>query len=200
MIRRFCQSLDLNNQLTRYAENIYYDVQDKDDMRGKKLEIVVLACIYLSCRRNFVNLHPVALEPLADVSQGKILKVCKVILRHIPKINITPAQYAEMFGTRLRISQEQRNDIRRICEEILQWDFFNKQMPKPRTIAAAVIYFYQSKVQGEFRITLQEIKDAAGISTDHTIKKYYKDLEERAGHLGEIIGRDLSGSGYEGVQ
>ena len=70
-------------------------------MKGKKLEIVALACIYLACRRTFVNLHPVQLEPLADVSQGKILKVCKVILRHIPKINITPAQYAEMFSQKL---------------------------------------------------------------------------------------------------
>jgi transcription initiation factor TFIIIB Brf1 subunit/transcription initiation factor TFIIB len=60
-------------------------------MKGKKMELVALACIYLTCRRNFVNLHPVALEPLADVTQGKILKVCKVILRHIPKQNITPS-------------------------------------------------------------------------------------------------------------
>lgn len=91
MIKRFSLYLDLNTQLTKYAENIYYDVQDKEDMRGKRMELVALACLYLACRRNFVNLHPVALEPLADVSQGKILKVCKVILRHIPKINISPA-------------------------------------------------------------------------------------------------------------
>ena len=37
-------------------------------MKGKRLELVALACIFLACWRNFVNLHPVALEPLADVS------------------------------------------------------------------------------------------------------------------------------------
>ncbi len=70
-------------------------------------------------------------------------------------------------------------------------------MPKPRTIAAAVIYFYQSKIGKENRVTLADIKDAAGISTDHTIKKYYKDLEEKASHLSEVIGKDLTGDQWE---
>lgn len=70
-------------------------------------------------------------------------------------------------------------------------------MPKPRTIAAAVIYFYLSKVPSEGRVTLQAIKDAAGISTDHTIKKYYKDLEEKAAHLSDLIGKDLTGVSFE---
>jgi hypothetical protein len=70
-------------------------------------------------------------------------------------------------------------------------------MPKPRTIAAAVIYFYQSKLGKDNRVSLSEIKDAAGISTDHTIKKYYKDLEEKAAHLGEVIGKDLTGDKWD---
>lgn len=82
-------------------------------------------------------------------------------------------------------------DIVKICKDIEKWDFFNKQLPKPRTIAAAVIYFYLQKQPPKFRKTLAEIKEAAGICTDNTVKKYYKDLEEKIVHINQVIGRDL---------
>lgn len=64
-------------------------------------------------------------------------------------------------------------------------------MPKPRTIAAAVIYFYLSKLDPKFKKPLNEIKDAAGICTDNTVKKYFKDLEEKKEHINKVIGKDL---------
>jgi len=52
-------------------------------------------------------------------------------------------------------------------------------LPKPRTIASAVIYFYQSKLKPKFRKPLKMIKDTAGICTDNTIKKYYHKFDEK---------------------
>lgn len=39
---------------------------------------------------------------------------------------------------------------------------------------------------------MSEIKEAAGICTDNTIKKYYKDLEEKTDHINKVIGKDIN--------
>ena len=109
------------------------------------MEHIIAASIYLACKRNLVNIQPTALEPIANISQNKILKTSKIILNFIPKITIQAAQYAELFCLKLKINNDHKADIVKICKDIEKWDFFNKQLPKPRTIAAAVIYFYLSK-------------------------------------------------------
>lgn len=96
-----------------------------------------------------------------------------------------------MFCQKMNISKEYRLDIQKICKEIENWDFFDKQLPKPKTIASAVIYFYLSKLPLDQTRGLQDIKEAAGIQTDQTIKKYYKDLEDKIDHLNKILGKDL---------
>ena len=49
-------------------EEIYFEVQDKKELNGKRLETIVAACIYLACKRNLVNIHPTALEPIINRS------------------------------------------------------------------------------------------------------------------------------------
>lgn len=48
-----------------------------------------------------------------------------------------------------------------------------------------------SHLDPKFKKPLHEIKDAAGICTDNTIKKYYKDLEEKKEHINKVIGKNL---------
>lgn len=64
---------------------------DKQGLRGKRLEHVVIATIYLACKRNYVNIHPVSLEPLCDIKQNQLLKICKIIIKELPPITVTPA-------------------------------------------------------------------------------------------------------------
>ena len=200
LIKRYCDLLDIRENIIKQVEEIYYEVQDKRDLRGKKLENIVAACVYLACRRNLVNIQPTALEPIADVSQNKILKTSKIILRFIKPMTIHSSQYADLFCTKLKVNNEHKQDMIKICKDIEEWDFFNKQLPKPRTIAAAVIYFYLSRLNPKFRKPLHDIKEAAGICTDHTIRKYYKDLEDKIEHINRVIGKDLDeyGATYTG--
>ena len=74
--------------------------------------------------------------------------------------------------------------MERIAKEIEKWDIFECHLPRQRTIAGSVIYFFTnlsgsvSNLQDHKR-SLTEIKEAAGISTDHTIKKYYNMLWDK---------------------
>lgn len=73
----------------------------------------------------------------------------------------------------MSIKSEYKKDIIKICADINNWDIFDNKLPKPKTIAATVIYFYLSKLNILEQKNLAEIRDAAGICTDNTIKKYY---------------------------
>lgn len=183
LIKRYCDLLDIPNNIVKQADEIYYEVQDKRDLHGKRVEIIAAACIYLACKRNLVNIQPTALEPVADTTQGKLLKTAKVILKFIPTIKIHASQYVKLFCSKLQVGKEHTQEMVSICKEIENWDFFESKLPKPRTIAAAVIYFYLSLLNPKFRKSLQEIKDVAGICTDNTIKKYYASLYEKISFL-----------------
>lgn len=86
LIKRYCDILNLPSNIIKQVEEIYYEVQDKKELKGKRLEYIIVACIYLACRRNLVNIQPTALEPIANISQNKILKISKIIINFLPKI------------------------------------------------------------------------------------------------------------------
>ena len=181
--RRYCELLDLPESIQRQVEEIYYEVQDKPDLKGKRLEVVIAATVYLACKRNMVNVHPAALEPLADVNQLKILKLTKILLRHIPMVSVHSSEYVQLFCSKLQIPVEHIQIMTKLCKDIDGYDFFDSQLPKPRTIAAAVIYFYLSKQEPSLRKSIQEIKEVAGILTDNTIKKYCSIMQEKQSFL-----------------
>lgn len=68
LIKRYCDILNLSTNIIRQVEEIYYEVQDKKELRGKRLEHIIVACIYLACKRNLVNIQPNSLEPIANIS------------------------------------------------------------------------------------------------------------------------------------
>lgn len=51
-----------------------------------------------------------------------------------------------MFCNKLNIKSDYKKDIIKICTDINNWDIFDNKLPKPKTIAATVIYFYLSKL------------------------------------------------------
>ena len=191
LIKRYCDLLDLRNDIVRQVEEIYYEVQDKKELKGKRLENIIAACIYLACKRSMVNIHPTALEPLVDVNQAKILKTSKVILKFIPMITIHASEYISLFCSKLQVSNEHTQEMVKLCKEIESFDFFDMQLPKPRTIAAAVIYYYLSRQDAKYRKSLQEIKDVAGILTDNTIKKYVNIMQEKQAFFTRVAEKDL---------
>ena len=48
-----------------------------------------------------------------------------------------------------------------------------------------------SHLDSKYKKPLHEIKDAAGICTDNTIKKYYKDLVDKKEHINKVIRKNL---------
>lgn len=177
LIKKYCDLLDLSH-LQKPAEEIYFEVKDKKEIKGKRMETMIAAIVFLAGKkaRSFIKIH--SLEPIADVHHKKILKACNVIYNLIPKITEKPHEYVKQFSARLSLQHDNISELEKICKEIENWDIFDKKQPKHRTIAAAVLYFY-SQIHPELNLSLQQIKDASGIQTDNTIKKYYTHLIEK---------------------
>lgn len=162
---------------------MYYEIQDKKDLKGKRLEIVIAGCIYLACKRNKIPIHTSDLEPLANVPQTKISKIINVILKFIPTIMVHAFEYIPQFCAKVLIPNEHTKQMIKMCTLIEKYDFFDMQLPKPKTIAAAVMYYYLQTIDPKHRKSLSEIKDVAGIKTDHTIKKYVQIIEEKKSYF-----------------
>ncbi len=178
LIKKYCGLLDLE-RLQKPAEEIYFEIKDKPEIKGKRLETVIAAVIYLAGKRTRVYIHMTTLEPVADVSHKKIMKACNVIMKLIPRINERSHEYVKQFSAKLKIPREVVIELEKICQEIERWDIFEKRLPKHRTIAAAVLYFYATTVKPELNLSLQDIKIASNVSADNTIKKYVSYIMEK---------------------
>ena len=105
------------------------------------------------------------------------MKAAKVILKFIPAIYVHSDEYVRQFSLKLGIPREFITKMEMVCKEIDNWAIFGSHSPKQRTIASAVIYLFSDIT--EHKRSLAEIKDAANIATDHTIRKYYNILLEK---------------------
>lgn len=124
-----------------------------------------------------------SLEAIADTTSKRILKASKVIMKFIPKINYHPYEHLNQISAKLKLPRDVVTEMELVCKEIENWDVFEHQMPRPRTIAAAVIYLYSKLKKDKVNKTLAEIKDAAMIGSDNTIKKYFCFLDEKKDQL-----------------
>lgn len=174
LIKRYCELLDLP-QLQRPAEEYYFEVKDHKEIKGKRMETLIAAIIFLAGKRTRVYLQMQSLEPIADAPYKKILKACNVIVKLIPKIIERSYEYVKQFGQRLKLPRDVVVELEKICKEVETKDTFKMKQPKYRTIAAAVLYFY-SILKPELNLSLNQIKEASGVASDNTIKKYFSSL------------------------
>ena len=186
VIKRFCDQLNLRKNIINQVEDMYYQIANQRELKGKRLEIIIISCIYLVCKRNMLNLHLSSLKPFVGSKQNKILKVAKIILKFIPPIKIYSNDYVKIYGKKLLIKGNEIEDMVEICKEIKKVDFFMSKQPKPRSIAASLLYFYLENYS-EDKKSISQIKEVSGISADTTIMCYYQNFYNQKKFLEKII-------------
>lgn len=198
IIKRYCDFLQLKENVIKQVEEMYHEIQDQKELKGKRLEIIVTGIIYLVCKRNKIPIHTADLEPLANVPQTKISKIINVIVKFVPSSMVHAHEYIPQFCARLLIPNEHTDLMRKMCQLIEQYDFFNMQLPKPKTIAAAVMHYYLQNGDPKLKKTITEIKDVAGIKTDNTIKKYVQIIEEKRGYFQKLFDTERADAAERG--
>ncbi len=174
-IDRNSSNLGLPRSVREDASVIYKKAVDHKLIRGRSIEGVVSASIYIACRR--CNL-PRTLEEIAEVSKVTKKDVGRTYRFLARELNIklvptSPSDYVPRFASKIGLSSEAQSKAIEIIGASAKLGLTSGK--GPTGIAAAALYI-ASVLLGE-RKTQKEVADVAGV-TEVTIRNRYKELSE----------------------
>jgi len=172
-IDRMACALKLPNNIKEETSVLYRKAMKKGLIKGRSIEELVSAMLYVTCRRYEV---PRTLKEIAVVSRSPLKKIRRAYIFLLRRLEIKlapadPALYIPRFCSKLGLSE----GIRERAIEILK-DDKGTGVAKgwgPIGTASAAIYI-AAMLSGE-KITEKEIAKVAG-TTEITIRDRYKEL------------------------
>lgn len=172
---REANKLDLPRSIREDASKVYRDASKNKMIRGRSMEGVIAATIYIACRRFNV---PRTLDEVAEVSRvtkKEVGRTYRFLARElgIKILPPSPTSYIPRFASELGFSN---------AVVVNSIDIINQMQEKgltsgkgPGGIAAAALYI-SSVLLGE-RKTQKDIALVSGV-TEVTIRKRYKEISE----------------------
>ena len=170
---RFSSQLNLSKGIKESAAHIYRKMAYKNLIRGRSIEAMLIASIYLSCR---INKIPKTLDDFiefASVDKKKIARCYRLILNEL-KLHIhvsSPINFIPRFCAELKLSGKTQNRAASILKLAKKYQITAGKAPTG--LAGAALYV--AAIQEGERRTQREISLAAGV-TEATIRNRYKDL------------------------
>ena len=170
---RMCSQMDLPKSITEEAGVLYRKAQQAKICRGRSIEAVVAAVVYITCRITDI---PRTLDEVAQHARAgrkEIGRTSRYIVRtlkirvHTPKAR----EYVARFCSKLQLDATVEAKASEMIREIEKRGEDNGKGPV--SICAAAIYI-ASILLGQRR-TQRECSDAAGI-TEVTIRNRYKEI------------------------
>ena len=170
---RFSSQLNLSKELKESAAHIYRKMAHKNLIRGRSIEAMLIASIYLSCRLNNI---PKTLDDFIEfalVDKKKIARCYRLILNEL-KINIqvsSPINFIPRFCAELNLSGRTQNRAAELLKLAKKYRITTGKAPTG--LAGAALYV--AAIQEGERRTQKEISLAAGV-TEATIRNRYKEI------------------------
>ncbi|XP_044485165.1 transcription initiation factor IIB-like isoform X3 [Mangifera indica] len=168
------------------ANEIYKKVEDQKPLKGRNLEAIVAACLYIACRQEN---KPRTVKEFCSVANGTTKKELgrakEFIVKHleaelgqsIEMGTIHASDYVKRFGSNLGMN----NQAVKAAQEALQKSEELDIRRSPISLAAAVIYVI-TQLTNDPKL-LKDISVVTRVA-EGTIKNSYKDLYP---HLSRII-------------
>jgi len=174
------------NELTRLADKLhiarsivdtaaYLYRQNLGHVRGRSIEGMIAAILYLSCRLTKTPLNLKALTSASSRSRREITR-CYRFIQQDSNFTIPiddPSQYIPRIASKTKLSQRTQNRAMRV---ILQAKAKHAVVGKsPLGMAAAALYIAAKTTQEP--VTQRELADAAEV-TEVTVRNRYKNLTQ----------------------
>ena len=172
---RKCSNLGLSRSIRESASLVYRKALDNNLIRGRTIQGVVAASIYISCRMCHL---PRTLGEVADalnVTKKELGRVHRFLVRklNIKLSPISPKDYIPRFASELNLSEK---------SQVKAIEIINLSQEKglivgkgPNGVAAASLYI-SSQLLGE-RKSQRDVAEVAGV-TEVTVRNRYKELSE----------------------
>ena len=170
---RFASQMNVSRELKESAAHIYRKMAHRNLIRGRSIEAMLIASIYLSCRLNNI---PKTLDDFLEfalVDKKKIARCYRLILGEL-KINIqvsSPINFIPRFCAELKLSGRTQNRAAELLK--LAKKYHLTAGKAPTGLAGAALYV--AAIQEGERRTQKEISLAAGV-TEATIRNRYKEI------------------------
>jgi len=176
-LSKLCNFLSLPNHVEITAAIYYRMVLEKGLIRGRSIEEIVAACLYLACKTTGVHR---SLSEIANASFRRKKEIARYYRFLVNELKIKPPirdpiQLVNKKAEQLRISQKTVKmaiEILRKAKEKKLWAGKSGE-----GLAAAAIYIAASKNQQERKVTQREISEVYQI-TEVTVRNVYKTLIE----------------------
>ena len=181
---RFSSQLNLSKELKESSAHIYRKMANKNLIRGRSIEAMLIASIYAACRLNFIPKTLDDFIEFACVDKKKIARCYRLILIEL-RINMhvsSPINFIPRFCAELNLSGSTQNRAAEILK--LAKKFRLTAGKAPTGLAGAALYV--AAIQEGERRTQKEISIAAGV-TEATIRNRYKELVNQLKLQSQII-------------
>lgn len=172
-LNKLSSQMNLPRSIRERASMIYRKAAKKNLVRGRSVESVVAATVYLACR---ILGMPRALSEFSNISRiprKDIGRTYRFISRELKlKINVpTPLSYVSRLCSELKLSQKVKERATEILKESIEKELISGRGPVG--IAAAAIYI--ATVLCDEKRTQRQIAEIAGV-TEVTIRNRYKEI------------------------
>ena len=173
--------LGLSNAVIEKTAYIYRKVQEAGLVRGRKVNTVLGASLYVACREFEI---PRTLREISAVNNEKYRETSRVyrqivlhLEKQVPRINLF--RYVEKVGKKAKLDEKNIREALRLMKKVQEKGLSAGK--EPMGIVGAVIYLSLPKSDENIRqriITQAIIADAAGVS-EVTIRNVYKEIEKK---------------------
>jgi len=175
-IERMASALKLPTNIRETAAMLYRKAMKKDLIRGRSIESIAAAVLYISCRQYNVPRTRAEIGEISRVGEKEIRRTYRYLLRelNLKVIPVSPIDFVPRFCSLLDLN----GDVQSRAIEILKRATEEKLISGrgPIGLAAGAIYI-AAILSGKHR-TQKTVANAAGI-TEVTIRSRYKELSEQ---------------------
>ncbi|RDD52672.1 hypothetical protein BA065_00115 [Nanoarchaeota archaeon NZ13-N] len=175
-LKRLSSFLQLSKQVEETALKLYLTAVERGLIRGRSIEAIIAACVYIACRMHDVARTMDEIIKASGIHKKELGRTYKHLIQTL-RIKILPidvVEYVHRFSSILNLPPEVTATAVEIVEKAKQRDITAGR--GPAGIAAAAIYI--ACVKHGISKTQKEIAEIAGI-TEVTIRNRYKELIDK---------------------
>ncbi|MHC1636185.1 MAG: transcription initiation factor IIB [Candidatus Methanospirareceae archaeon] len=173
---RIASILSIPDETKNHCMEIYLMALENNLARGRSMEGILAASVYIGCRKYNTPRTPDEIEKATKMDKNDIMKLCKLLASRL-KISIAPAsplEYLDRFSLKLNLSKEVEEKAKEIIEGAIEENITSGK--DPIGITAAAIYI--AAILCGAKRTQKDIADATGV-TEVTIRARCREITKR---------------------
>ncbi|KAJ8726123.1 hypothetical protein PYW07_000821 [Mythimna separata] len=170
-ISTMADRINLPKTIVDRANNLFKQVHDGKNLKGRANDAIASACLYIACRQEGVPRTFKEICAVSKISKKEIGRCFKLILKALETSVelITTADFMSRFCSNLGLPNSVQRAATHIARKAGELDIVSGR--SPISVAAAAIYM--ASQASEDKRSQKEIGDIAGVA-DVTIRQAYK--------------------------